>query len=612
MTPSECNSEDAFVDVISDDESDSPTRSGSPSSCDAQSKASLVKRPWTPEEDEALVAAVQKYGACRWSMIATNLSTGRVGKQCRERWNNHLCPHVKKSEWSEEEDRSILQGVAVLGTRWCEIVKSPPLAGRTDNAIKNRFYSLQRRMRARQAGVKHESGTPGRKRSLSDAEGGEEALDPGQRERIVSIATELAFSTDEQERDRLICLLTSALHECGSENGADPPDFLSSELSFQRAGSGINSLPRMDFPLTPSSEGSPLFSPSSSRLDHKKLSMPTISSLNLLSHPFDHLDAIDLNQTASTTSLLSSSSESIKHEGESPIASPVSLPWSDPSEREKLEMGVCLGGRHAYRAALSPLHVPLSAASLLLQTPKRLCTPIRQVQSDDTLLFYSHAKKSDLRSKTHSSISTDSDEPGLTYGTDASLRADADTTTGTEEPGVGCAAAGQEQVRALSQLTVPSPKLEETGMEHLNLSFFTDLFSDAPISSSLAAPVGPSSISVASPPAATASLERIETDDTIDLKLESSECESKPEKVAVLKSGQELGELISAQPEMTRKIEVEVASSAGSPVKALGAEFGGAEPVALSPFASSATPRRSARACGRKSAMGGVAPVAVC
>ena len=55
-----------------------------------------------------LIAAVRKYGACRWSMIATQLSTGRVGKQCRERWNNHLCPEVKKSEWSEEEDRAII------------------------------------------------------------------------------------------------------------------------------------------------------------------------------------------------------------------------------------------------------------------------------------------------------------------------------------------------------------------------------------------------------------------------------------------------------------------------------------------------------------------------
>ena len=69
----------------SDEESgDTPTRSTSPSSCEGN-KASLVKRPWTPEEDDALMAAVRKYGACRWSMIATHLSTGRVGKQCRER-----------------------------------------------------------------------------------------------------------------------------------------------------------------------------------------------------------------------------------------------------------------------------------------------------------------------------------------------------------------------------------------------------------------------------------------------------------------------------------------------------------------------------------------------
>ncbi|EOD11048.1 hypothetical protein EMIHUDRAFT_76882, partial [Emiliania huxleyi CCMP1516] len=108
--------------------------------------ASVVhKKPWTEEEDRALVAAVQKYGPCRWSVIATSISTGRVGKQCRERWNNHLCPNVKKSGWLEEEDQAILSGVAAMGTRWCEIIKSPRLSGRTDNSIKNRFYSLQRR-----------------------------------------------------------------------------------------------------------------------------------------------------------------------------------------------------------------------------------------------------------------------------------------------------------------------------------------------------------------------------------------------------------------------------------------------------------------------------------
>ena len=206
------------MEYLSDEDEDHPTRMSSPdtSSSEQGRGAALVKRPWTPEEDTALIAAVHKYGAARWSMIATQLSTGRVGKQCRERWNNHLCPEVKKTEWSEEEDRSILQGVAVLGTRWCEIVKAPPLVGRTDNAIKNRFYSLQRRMKARQCGgVRH-----GR-RPANAAESEEEEREPPSREeRIVAIATELAFATDECERDRLIEQLTTALHE-GAPEGDD-------------------------------------------------------------------------------------------------------------------------------------------------------------------------------------------------------------------------------------------------------------------------------------------------------------------------------------------------------------------------------------------------------
>ena len=79
-------------------------------------------------------------------LLNTSSAFVRVGKQCRERWNNHLCPEVKKSEWSEKEDMAIVQGVSELGTRWCEIIKAPALAGRTDNAIKNRYYALQRRV----------------------------------------------------------------------------------------------------------------------------------------------------------------------------------------------------------------------------------------------------------------------------------------------------------------------------------------------------------------------------------------------------------------------------------------------------------------------------------
>jgi hypothetical protein len=50
-----------------------------------------VKGPWSAEEDAFLAQLVEKHGAEKWVQIAKLLGS-RSGKQCRERWHNHLDP----------------------------------------------------------------------------------------------------------------------------------------------------------------------------------------------------------------------------------------------------------------------------------------------------------------------------------------------------------------------------------------------------------------------------------------------------------------------------------------------------------------------------------------
>jgi hypothetical protein len=45
-----------------------------------------------------VIAYVEKFGTKQWARIAQVLP-GRKGKQCRERWHNHLNPDINKDAW---------------------------------------------------------------------------------------------------------------------------------------------------------------------------------------------------------------------------------------------------------------------------------------------------------------------------------------------------------------------------------------------------------------------------------------------------------------------------------------------------------------------------------
>jgi hypothetical protein len=88
-------------------------------------KPGLTQGPWTHEEDKLLIKLVDKYGARKWVAIAEEMK-GRSGKQCRERWHNHLNPTLNKQAWSVMEDKQILECHMKMGNKWAEMAKYLP------------------------------------------------------------------------------------------------------------------------------------------------------------------------------------------------------------------------------------------------------------------------------------------------------------------------------------------------------------------------------------------------------------------------------------------------------------------------------------------------------
>ncbi|OMJ90740.1 hypothetical protein SteCoe_6817 [Stentor coeruleus] len=106
------------------------------------------RKQWDQYEDECLAEVVKQIGSDDWNAVSDVIAVKygikiRSAKKCRERWMNHLKPEVTKDAWTEDEAKILFRCQAFYGNQWTEIAKFLP--GRTDNSVKNFFYSTLRR-----------------------------------------------------------------------------------------------------------------------------------------------------------------------------------------------------------------------------------------------------------------------------------------------------------------------------------------------------------------------------------------------------------------------------------------------------------------------------------
>ncbi|KAI5957680.1 BAS1 [Candida theae] len=108
-----------------------------------------VRKPWTKEEDTELSSLVtnefqqgRDLETIDWDNLANALSSDglRKGKDCRKRWSNSLDPNLRKGKWTPEEDELLVKAFEKFGSAWLKVAQE--IKGRTDDQCAKRYVEV--------------------------------------------------------------------------------------------------------------------------------------------------------------------------------------------------------------------------------------------------------------------------------------------------------------------------------------------------------------------------------------------------------------------------------------------------------------------------------------
>ncbi|KDE08842.1 hypothetical protein, variant 1 [Microbotryum lychnidis-dioicae p1A1 Lamole] len=161
----------------------------------------IKKGKFTPEEDELLLQAVERWGTKKWKEVSSVVRF-RTDAQCRERWFNHLDPEVrqnKKKRWTQKEDE-LLRRLRAEGMGWSLLAKR--FKGRTDNACLVRMKTIEAQAKRAKAKAEAEAAdqSASKKRTKKRAQEGEEGR-AGKKKKNTQVEMEVVESESESEEN---------------------------------------------------------------------------------------------------------------------------------------------------------------------------------------------------------------------------------------------------------------------------------------------------------------------------------------------------------------------------------------------------------------------------